>query len=73
MNNKVLIVAGMHRSGTSVIAQWLQRCGLCLGENLLGPAIGNNEGHFEDTDFVFLHDILIVKLQNLIIWKINRF
>jgi hypothetical protein len=58
-SSKVLIIAGMHRSGTSVVAQWLHRCGLNIGEKLLGPGIGNVEGHFEDIDFCRYHqDVL---------------
>jgi len=55
MNAKVLVIVGMHRSGTSMITQWLYRCGLFIGNNLIGPAIGNEQGHFEDEDFLRLH------------------
>lgn len=51
MQNKTLIIAGMHRSGTSLTTQWLYRCGLNVGENLLGAGIGNDDGHYEDIDF----------------------
>jgi len=51
MQNKTLIIAGMHRSGTSLITQWLYRCGLQVGENLLGSGIGNDDGHYEDMVF----------------------
>jgi len=46
----------MHRSGTSLLANWLVSCGLHLGNNLLGKGLGNSKGHFEDLDFVRLHD-----------------
>ena len=55
MSNKILMVLGMHRSGTSMIAQWLYRCGLHVGDRLLGPGKNNADGHFEDLDFVELH------------------
>jgi hypothetical protein len=55
MQNKTLIVLGMHRSGTSLITQWLHHCGLEVGESLLGPGLGNDEGHFEDTEFYKMH------------------
>ena len=45
----------MHRSGTSLITNWLHRCGLNVGESLLGPSLGNDEGHFEDIDFFKMH------------------
>lgn len=56
MDKRVLIVAGMHRSGTSLISHWLDSCGLNLGETLLGPDIGNIEGHYEDVDFYRFHE-----------------
>lgn len=59
MNNKVVLVTGMHRSGTSVTAQWLYRCGLFMGESLVGPCIGNEDGHFEDAEFLQLHQQLL--------------
>ena len=55
-NNRILIIAGMHRSGTSLISHWLDSCGLYLGETLLGPDIGNIEGHYEDVDFYRFHE-----------------
>ena len=45
----------MHRSGTSMISQWLYNSGFHLGEQLLGPGVGNVEGHFEDVDFIDFH------------------
>lgn len=52
---KVLCLLGMHRSGTSLIAHWLQQCGLNMGENLLQADFSNQKGHFEDIDFLSLH------------------
>ncbi len=46
-----LCVTGMHRSGTSLMASWVQRCGVNLGEDQLGPDVGNERGHFEDAEF----------------------
>ncbi|HEY2721888.1 MAG TPA: sulfotransferase [Chitinophagaceae bacterium] len=59
--SKVLIIAGMHRSGTSLITQWLHRCGLFVGKTLAGPDIGNDQGFFEDTDFQDVHKQLLRK------------
>jgi len=54
-----LIIAGMHRSGTSMTASGLQAAGLNVGERLAGVSLGNEFGHFENVDFVSLHgDIL---------------
>jgi hypothetical protein len=59
MANDVLVIAGMHRSGTSLITHWLHDCGLQVGENLVGAGIGNVEGHFEDMDFLALHEDIL--------------
>lgn len=45
----------MHRSGTSLLTQWLYRCGLHIGDQFLGAGIGNTQGHFEDVDFYNYH------------------
>ncbi|OOQ59446.1 sulfotransferase [Mucilaginibacter pedocola] len=59
MNSNTLIIAGMHRSGTSLISQWLNKCGLNLGNMLLGATPSNRDGHFEDVDFYRFHmDVL---------------
>ena len=59
MENKILVITGMHRSGTSMITQWLHRCGLPIGDRLLGALIGNEEGHFEDLDFMEFHTAVL--------------
>ena len=59
MNSNVLVITGMHRSGTSVVTQWLHRCGLPIGTKLVPGGIGNAEGHFEDVDFLALHEQLL--------------
>src|ERR1044071_4305907 len=53
--NNILIILGMHRSGTSVITQWLQNCGLHVGDSLVEADVGNKDGYFEDWDFVRIH------------------
>ncbi|HEY0176756.1 MAG TPA: hypothetical protein VGC08_10280 [Pedobacter sp.] len=60
MDSKILVIAGMHRSGTSLISHWLYRCGLNIGDMLLGSAVGNVEGHFEDLDFLRFHEDTLV-------------
>lgn len=54
-----LIIAGMHRSGTSLAASLLQQAGMNVGSNLLGPAKGNVKGHFENYDFVRFHHFVL--------------
>jgi hypothetical protein len=57
---RVLIVAGMHRAGTSVVAAALQALGVDLGDRLMGadPRI-NARGFFEDLDVVEVDDALL--------------
>ena len=59
MNSKALIVTGMHRSGTSLMAQYLDKCGLDVGNNLLNPNTQQPSasclGHHEDLDFLDFH------------------
>jgi len=51
-NSPVIIITGMHRSGTSLTAAFLQKIGLDLGDNLLKGNYWNPKGYFEDIDFV---------------------
>ncbi len=57
----VVCVAGMHRSGTSMITQMLHLCGLYLGEetDLLPPHPDNPEGYWENRNFMELNDELL--------------
>ena len=56
---KQLIIAGFHRSGTSMLAQELNNAGLFLGDRLLGPHISNADGHYEDYDFFNFHEKIL--------------
>jgi GT2 family glycosyltransferase/glycosyltransferase involved in cell wall biosynthesis len=51
----VLIVSGMHRSGTSLMASLCQSAGLHIGDRMMWPADSNLLGHFEDLDFYDFH------------------
>lgn len=59
-----LCIAGMHRSGTSLVSSLLQSGGLDIGQRLLGAGAGNVKGHFEDLDFFHLH-MRILKSQGI--------
>ncbi|MGD1871910.1 MAG: hypothetical protein ACFB02_02545 [Mastigocoleus sp.] len=65
MSNKVLIITGMHRSGTSLVSQYLSECGLHVGDNLLTFDSVNPEsaynGHHEDKDFFDFHVQILAK------------
>jgi GT2 family glycosyltransferase/Flp pilus assembly protein TadD/SAM-dependent methyltransferase len=56
-----ICIAGMHRSGTSMVAQLLHNCGLYLGrqEDILGPAPDNQDGFWENVHFVHLNDEIL--------------
>lgn len=57
----VLCITGMHRSGTSLAASWLESCGLAIHNGyLIKPSTGNIRGHFEDKDFVNLQSKAIL-------------
>ena len=55
----ILIIAGMHRSGTSLTASALQSAGVNIGSRLVGANEGNIKGYFEDADFVQLHENIL--------------
>jgi len=68
MHNQV-IIAGFHRSGTSLTAQLLHHAGLFLGEEFLGANSSNPHGHFEDTEIVRFHDQLLA--DNGFNWQVS--
>lgn len=51
-----VIITGMHRSGTSLVASLLQAAGVNVGDRLLAPNEHNPRGFFEDVDFYEFHD-----------------
>lgn len=65
-----LIIAGFHRSGTSLTAQLLHRSGLFLGHELLGARPSNPYGHFEDADVVEIHEQILS--DNDLTWLISE-
>lgn len=59
-NTHILVIAGMHRSGTSSLAQILNNAGLRLGNRLLAANDFNRKGHFENLDFVEFHKSVLL-------------
>ncbi|MDF3863362.1 rhamnan synthesis F family protein [Pseudomonas denitrificans (nom. rej.)] len=60
---KVVIVLGMHRSGTSAITRGLLALNVDLGENLTPAVAGNNDkGFWEDREVVAINDQLLEQL-----------
>ena len=51
----VIVITGMHRSGTSLTTSLLENAGVDIGDRLMGADTGNSKGHFEDLDFVEFH------------------
>lgn len=55
-----LVVCGMHRSGTSLVANVLREAGLDIGTREdVGLGVGQPRGHFEDRDFFRLHEAIL--------------
>jgi hypothetical protein len=57
-------IAGMHRSGTSMVTKYLHDCGLYLGPegDLMPPAPENPEGFWENLNFVDLNEEILNQL-----------
>ncbi|MDQ2097246.1 MAG: sulfotransferase, partial [Tychonema bourrellyi B0820] len=53
--SNALIIASMHRSGSSLTAAILQSAGVYIGRELLSPNVGNIKGHYENQDFYHFH------------------
>lgn len=56
---RAIIVAGMHRSGTSALTRVINLLGADLPSNLLGSNLSNALGHWESNDLIALHDEML--------------
>lgn len=54
--NTPVVITGMHRSGTSLLASAMQAAGVAIGDDLLGASESNVHGHFEDLGFLDFHE-----------------
>ncbi len=70
MSVTAVLVAGHHRSGTSLLAQLLDRAGLFMGERLMGATEANPHGHVEDLDVVDIHDQILA--DNGLTWQVDQ-
>lgn len=62
---KLVVVLGMHRSGTSVVARSLQVMGANLGDRLIQPIKDQNDkGFWEDSDLNSLNDEMLNALNS---------
>lgn len=65
LNRKLVVVLGMHRSGTSAITRGLQAVGVGLGDKLMPPLAGVNEkGFWEDLEIVDLNVEMLAALKS---------
>jgi hypothetical protein len=57
----IVCVAGMHRSGTSLVANLLRTCGVYLGEtqDFAPPSFDNPEGYWENLHFSKINDKIL--------------
>lgn len=62
MERKFIMVWGMHRSGTSLIARSLQVFGATLGDRLFAGDPGNPTGYFEDKGLMQLDSAMLEEL-----------
>ena len=58
-SQQIVVVIGMHRSGTSLTMQALGQLGLASGDDLLPGNAYNQLGYWEATEVVALHDQLL--------------
>lgn len=59
----LVVVLGMHRTGTSTVTRSLRALGVHLGENFLPPVAGDNDkGYFEDVEVNRLNIEILEKL-----------
>lgn len=59
---KLVVVLGMHRSGTSAITRGLQVLSVSLGDRLLGAAADNVKGFWEDRDILHFNEKLLASI-----------
>ena len=62
MTSKILLVLGMHRSGTSVLTRVISLLGAALPKSLLGKNESNLRGHWESEVLIREHDQLLADM-----------
>ncbi len=60
-NKRAYIILGMHRSATSFVAKALSGLGVNMGKRLLPANEWNEQGHFENLDFIELNNAILEK------------
>lgn len=62
VRRRAVIIAGMHRSGTSALTRVLTYCGLGMPRTLVPPDEGNTAGHWESELVCRLNDALLARM-----------
>ncbi|MBE7220124.1 MAG: hypothetical protein INR64_16765, partial [Caulobacteraceae bacterium] len=57
---EIVLLSGMHRSGTSALARVFNLAGAVLPEPLVAPALGNELGHWEPAEAVAMNDAALL-------------
>ncbi len=61
-SQRLVVVLGMHRSGTSVLARALQVLGIELGDRLMPASADNPRGYWEDLEVVAINERVLAAL-----------
>lgn len=67
---RIVVVSGMHRSNTSLLAQVLNSVGIRFGSQLVNASENNPHGHFEDIPLVKFHEAVLA--ENRSSWRAWR-
>lgn len=59
--SEAVLILGMHRSGTSYLANCLQQLGVHIGERLIGAQAGNPRGHYEAESVMEFHRAALLR------------
>jgi hypothetical protein len=70
-NRRAIIVAGLHRSGTSAVARIVNLLGADLAPDLIPPGIGNELGHWESRAVQDLNNGMLAELRSDIYSPVN--
>ena len=62
MGKKIIIILGMHRSGTSAVAGALSLLGVDFGRHLMPAAFDNEKGYFENLDVYNVNEAVLSSL-----------
>ena len=63
-SKKIVIVAGMHRSGTSALTRAINLAGVPLPSNLMRATPENSDGYWESVDLVVFQDKILNSLES---------